>query len=68
MDNKIQPTQIYIAQPVNDQGNEDNTTYDEVDQSQNWGGECATIKLLHIGEVVFQSTTKDLFNSFEHNQ
>jgi hypothetical protein len=38
MDNKIQPTQIYIAQPINDQGNEDNTTYDEVDQSQNWGG------------------------------
>jgi hypothetical protein len=33
------------------------------------GGEkCAIVELLHIGGVVFQSTIKDLFNSFEHDQ
>jgi hypothetical protein len=68
MDNKIQPSQIYIAERVTDQGSEDNTTYDEVDQNQNWGEECAVVELLHIGEVVFQSTIKDLFDIFKHDQ
>jgi hypothetical protein len=68
MDNKTPPSQIYIAKTINDQGSEDNTTYDEVDQNQDWGEECAAIELLHIDEVVFQSTIKYLFNSFEHDQ
>ncbi len=29
MDNKIQPSQIYIIEPVNYQGSEDNTIDDE---------------------------------------
>ncbi len=41
---------------------------DEVDQNQDWIKKCASTKLLHIGEVVFQSTTKDLPNNFEHDQ
>ncbi len=37
MDNKTEPSQIYTTQPVNDQGNEDNTTNDEVDQKARLG-------------------------------
>jgi hypothetical protein len=68
MDSKTQPSQIYITQPVNDQGIVDNTTNDEVNQNQDWGEKRAFIKLLHIGEVVSQSTTKDLPHNFEHDQ
>jgi hypothetical protein len=35
------------------QGGEDNTTYDELDQNQDQGKECTTIKLLHIDEWFF---------------
>jgi len=37
MDNKTQLSQIYIVELVNDQGGENNTTYDELDQNQDWG-------------------------------
>jgi len=53
MDNKTQLSQIYITKPINDQGSEDNTMDDEVDQNEDWGEKCATTKVLHIGEVVF---------------
>jgi hypothetical protein len=33
MHNKIQPAQIYIAKPINDLGNENNTIDDEVDHT-----------------------------------
>jgi len=64
---QIQLLQIHTIKLVSDQRSEDNTIYDEVD-NQNWGKECATIIFLHIGEVVSQSTTKDFFNKFEHDQ
>jgi hypothetical protein len=35
MDNETQPSQIYIAELVNDQEIKNNTTYDEADQNQN---------------------------------
>ncbi len=53
MDNMTQLSQTYIAKPINDQGSEDNTMDDEVDQNQDWGEKCAIIKNLHISEVVF---------------
>jgi hypothetical protein len=65
---KIQLLQIHTIKLVSDQRSENNTIYDEVDHNQNWGKECATIIFLHIGEVVSQSTTKDFFNKFEHDQ
>jgi hypothetical protein len=53
MDNKTQPSQIYITQLVNDQGSEDNTTNDEVDQDEDWGKKYASTELLYISEMVF---------------
>jgi hypothetical protein len=35
MNSKIQPSQIYIADPINDQEIESYITYDEADQNQN---------------------------------
>jgi hypothetical protein len=67
MHNKIQPSQIYITKPINNQGNENNTIDDEVDHNQDWGEKCATVKILHIGEVVSQSTTRDLLNMSKHD-
>jgi hypothetical protein len=46
MHNKIQPSQIYIAKSINDQGSENNTIDNEVDHNQNWGEKCATIEFL----------------------
>jgi hypothetical protein len=38
MDNKIQPSHIYIVMNINNQGNECDYTIDErVDQNQDWG-------------------------------
>jgi hypothetical protein len=48
MDIKIQPSQIYITKLIKDQGSENNTRNDEVDQNQYWGKKCAVVKLLHI--------------------
>ncbi len=48
-----QLSQTYIAKPINDQGSEDDTMDDEVDQNQDWGEKCAIIEILHIGEMVF---------------
>ncbi len=46
MHKKIQPSQIYIAKSINDQGSENNTIDNEVDHNQNWGEKCATIEFL----------------------
>jgi hypothetical protein len=45
MDNKIQPSQIYIIASVNDQGNENFITYDEVEHNQYWGKKIAINKI-----------------------
>jgi hypothetical protein len=58
MDSKIEPSQIYTTQLINDQ----------VDQNQDWGEKCASTKILHISEMVFQSTIKDLLQNFEHDR
>jgi hypothetical protein len=48
MDIKTQPPQTYITELVNDQGSENNTINDEVDQNQYWGEKCVVVKLQHI--------------------
>jgi hypothetical protein len=68
MDIKIQLLQIHTIELVNDQGSENNTIYDETNQNQDWGKECVATRFLHIGEMVFQSITKDFSNKFEHHQ
>jgi hypothetical protein len=48
MDIKTWPSQIYIEELINDQGNENSIRSDEVDRNQYWGKKCAIVKLLHI--------------------
>jgi hypothetical protein len=48
MDIKTQPPQTYITELVDDQGSENNTINDEVDQNQCWGEKCVVVKLQHI--------------------
>ncbi len=48
MDIKTWPSQIYVEELINDQGNENSIRSDEVDRNQYWGKKCAIVKLLHI--------------------
>ncbi len=57
MDNKIQPSQIYIVANVNDQGNEDYITNDEGNHNQDQEKKPEVVKsFLHINEIVQQTT------------
>ncbi len=56
MDNKIQPSQIYIVASVNDQGSEDQITNDEGNHNQDQEEKFAVVEsLMHISEIVQQT-------------
>ncbi len=57
MDNKIQPSQIYIVANVNDQESEDYITNDEGNHNQDQEEKPKVVKsFMHISEIVQQTT------------
>jgi hypothetical protein len=63
INNKIRPSEVYIATNLNDGWNEeDHTIEDEAKNNPQWGEGFATIELMHIIETNQHSTSEDLPN------